>query len=129
MKVVFEKMQFNVKKEKGTVICVATARISFKSCQGSVNIIDPNCTKSFKVVVTSKCHKDDKFDEKKGRRIAESRAKRAVYSEALVRLSKIQKKAKTFSEEIDLAVSNLKYFNTTEKSHTNLVMDGKEEVR
>ena len=61
-----KNVQYYVNKEKKTVVCTIT---------GAFNVTG----ESFIFKSKAKCSKDDAFDEVKGRRIAESRAKYKMY--------------------------------------------------
>lgn len=63
----FGKVSYVVNKEKRAVACIMQVMI---------------CNRAFKFIGVSKCSPDDVFDETKGKRIAESRAKVKVYKKA-----------------------------------------------
>lgn len=60
----FTSIDYSVNKEKGVVACIMRVGIYGEH---------------HKVIGKAKCSPEDSFDETKGRRIAESRAKKTVY--------------------------------------------------
>ena len=76
--------KYIVKKEEGMVICVLNCYVDLISNPyfmmfeyGKHRKLLPNISRDGRFTITSiaKCHKDDTFDEIKGKRIAESKAK------------------------------------------------------
>lgn len=76
----------------------------------------------FEVITVARCHKDDKFDETKGRRIAESKAKRLVYSEGIQRGRMILKAENAYRKELETFVENTVKYKEKEVAHTSIVM-------
>lgn len=64
----------------------------------------------------------DKFDETKGRRIAESKAKRLVYSEGIQRGRMILKAENAYRKELETFVENTVKYKEKEVAHTSIVM-------
>lgn len=120
MKVVFDEINFNVYEKKKTVACVMTGHLDIRSSQDQVCV---ECTewidleKELRVVGVAKCHSDDTFDPEVGKRIAESRAKRMLYSEGKTKLKKLAKNVKIFLSEIEKGISNLETYKNAESSH------------
>lgn len=120
MKVVFDEINFNVYEKKKTVACVMTGHLDIRSSQDQVCV---ECTewidleKELRVVGVAKCHPDDTFDPEVGKRIAESRAKRMLYSEGKTKLKKLAKNVKIFLSEIEKGISNLETYKNAESSH------------
>lgn len=93
-RVTIKKREFKVNKEKNTVVCIMTCSINYHNDLNyayTPSAVDDKIKKilktktiysSFIVVGTSKCHSEDTFDEIKGKRIAESRAKKDAYEKA-----------------------------------------------
>lgn len=93
-RVTIKKREFKVNKEKNTVVCIMTCQINTPEDLDYVylpsalgykieKILKTKTVYSpFIVVGTSKCHNEDAFDEIKGKRIAESRAKKDAYEKA-----------------------------------------------
>lgn len=75
-----QSTKYVVNSEKGVVVCIINGYVKINN-------------KSFEVRGISRCHKDDKFDEVKGRRLAESRAKQKMFKFA-------KKTAEDFYKEI-----------------------------
>lgn len=83
---------FKVNKEKRTIVCMAKCNLGIYRCKDLDNLLfydtmkkvtkglPVSYTGEYKVVSVVKCHPDDVFDEIKGRRIAESRAKKEAYN-------------------------------------------------
>lgn len=88
------RREFKVNKEKNTVVCIMTCQINApedldyaylpNNVRNKIHTILRNNAiyGHFIVVGTSKCHNEDTFDEIKGKRIAESRAKKDAYEKA-----------------------------------------------
>ena len=86
----YESTDYVVNKTKRSVACIMIVSI---------------CGDIHKVVGLSKCSPDDTFDETKGKRIAESRAKAQVYSIA----------ANTYKESASCFLELLKKHNELEE--------------
>lgn len=124
MKVLFDETKFVVSKESGTVACIITAHIRPSSRQNSVtyfNFGDKSLINKFQVVGLAKCSKDDKFDEKVGKRIAESRAKSKTYEEGINRMKKMLFLVDVFGSDIEEQVNKLKKYRTKEKEHLDVL--------
>lgn len=125
MKVLFDETKFVVSKESGTVACIITAHIHPSSRQNSVIYLNfrdnKSLTNKFQVVGLAKCSKDDKFDEKVGRRIAESRAKSKTYEEGINRMKKMLFLVDVFGSDIKEQVNKLKKYRTKEKEHLDVL--------
>ena len=95
-------VKFFCNEKKGVVVCKIESFITY-------NIITLPYVKTKKVEALGKavCGKDDKYDEVKGRQIAESRAKVELYrkiKEVIVEL-----KHQFFNEEMDLTNQKARY--------------------
>lgn len=78
IKLEFSDAKYHVNKEKGTVVCVLTAGYSYDLFNYALANYGPDRT-YFEAVGVAKCNPEDKFDEKLGKRLAESKAKRNAY--------------------------------------------------
>lgn len=124
MKVLFDETKFVVSKESRTVACIITAHVRPSSRQDSVTYFDlgdKSLTNKFQVVGLAKCSKDDKFDEKIGKRIAESRAKSKTYEEGINRMKKMLFLVDVFGSDIEEQINKLKKYKTKEKEHLDVL--------
>lgn len=126
MKVRFLSTKFYVSEKRRTVTCVMTAKLDDRKSgqnnfrftwEGEERFLEP-----FEVITVARCHKDDKFDETKGRRIAESKAKRLVYSEGIQRGRMILKAENAYRKELETFVKNTVKYKEKEVAHTSIVM-------
>ena len=95
-RVTIVEREFKVNKEKNTVVCIMECKINFpeeldfvylpsKVYNKMYKILNTKSLyKPFVVIGTSKCHNEDAFDEIKGKRISESRAKKDAYEKAIL---------------------------------------------
>lgn len=126
MKVRFLSTKFYVSEKRRTVTCVMTAKLDDRKSgqnnfrftwEGEERFLEP-----FEVITVARCHKDDKFDETKGRRIAESKVKRLVYSEGIQRGRMILKAENAYRKELETFVENTVKYKEKEVAHTSIVM-------
>lgn len=126
MKVRFLSTKFYVSEKRRTVTCVMTAKLDDrKSGQNNFRFTwewEERFLEPFEVITVARCHKDDKFDETKGRRIAESKAKRLVYSEGIQRGRMILKAENAYRKELETFVENTVKYKEKEVAHTSIVM-------
>ena len=94
-------VKFFCNEEKGVVVCKIESFIEYTSPEDLFNYK--------KVESTGKavCGKDDKYDEVKGRQIAESRAKVELYRK--IKEVIIELKHRFFNEEMDLTNQKARY--------------------
>lgn len=120
MKVCFKDTKFIVNNEKKTVTCVIKAELSIKSGQENVfGIYD--LERPFVAVGISKCHPEDQFSVETGKRIAESRAKKAVYIGGRERFEKLLKYIDIFGSEVSKAINDLGRFKNKESEHIDFL--------
>lgn len=126
MKVRFLKTNFFVNEKKKTVTCVMTAKLDNKQSgqnnfcftwKGKERFMEP-----FEVAAVAYCHEDDKFDATKGKRIAESKAKRLVYAEGIQRGKMILTAEEAFRKELETFVGNTVKYKETEMAHTLTIL-------
>lgn len=126
MRVRFLKTNFFVNEEKRTVTCVMTAKLDDrKSGQNNFRFTwdgEDKFLQPFEVVTVAYCHEDDKFDAAKGKRIAESKAKRLVYAEGIQRGKKILAAEETYRKELETFVGNTMKYKETEMAHTLTIL-------
>ena len=79
MKTIFIESKFVVNEENGVTTCIIKFNVILDSNESGLYVHDDNYRKLRVAVGIAKCSKEDKFDEKLGKRIAESRAKQKVY--------------------------------------------------
>lgn len=95
-----DNVKFFCNEEKGVVVCKIKSYITFSPVKGPV-------FKTIESIGKAVCGKNDKYDEVKGRQIAESRAKVELYrkiKEVIVEL-----KHQFFNEEMDLTNQKERY--------------------
>lgn len=126
MKVQFISTVFHVNEKKRTVTCEMVA----KMCN-EINNQDNICLtydgiyrmcSPFKVITVAYCHPDDKFDEVRGKRIAESKAKRLVYSKGREKADKLIRALENCLGEVTRMKNNLESFKKEEIKHTQQLM-------
>ena len=124
MKVVFDETKFIINEEKNIVTCVITAHMVSRSQQNKVNLNfwDEQILNKFTVSGVSKCHPGDKFSEETGKRIAESRAKRKVFSEGRERAKKLFHYTNIFLGDIKKMIDEMEDFRSKETEHIEKVM-------
>ena len=110
-------IRFSVNEEKRTVVCIIHTVIDYEMpfafCNGGDEVI---------VKGIAKCSKDDKFDVTLGKRIAESRAKVALFRELKNKSLDLFKETKQASIEYNLQAVKYDNLITKEKQHIeNLV--------
>ena len=95
-----DNVKFFCNEKKGVVVC---------KIESFINYVTPTEYIYKKVESTGKavCGKDDKYDEVKGRQIAESRAKLELYRK--IKEVIIELKHQFFNEEIDLTNQRARY--------------------
>ena len=95
-------VKFFCNEKKGVIVCKIESFITY-------NIITLPYVKTKKVEALGKavCGKEDKYDEAKGRQIAESRAKLELYRQ--IKEVIIELKHQFFNEEMDLTNQKARY--------------------
>lgn len=84
--------RYNVNMEKGTTTCILTCVFNTNTLPKAikdgilgalvyerVNVLNQK-NSLFNVIATVRCHEDDSFDEQKGKRLAESKAKKMLFN-------------------------------------------------
>lgn len=117
------KRNFYVNKEKGVVTCVITTWNSPNTSLGDYIDGYGYATKDRRVlcrhtfIATAKCSPLDIFDENKGKRIAESRAKVKAFKYYMNVYTKISQVLNDVSTEISNIALACKYASETELKH------------
>jgi len=97
-----DNVKFYYNEKKGTVVCKITSNLGhIPVLDGKFSFID------VEVIGKAVCGKDDKYDEVKGRQIAESRAKVELYRK--IKEVIIELKHQLFNEEMDLTNQKTRY--------------------
>lgn len=119
MKIVFDETKFIVNEEKKTVTCIISAKFTPYSQQTEVGLRYhlSELTKKFRVAGVSKCHPDDQFSVETGKRIAESRAKKKVYSMGKELGKKFLRYTEILSSDITKMISNMETYHDKEVWH------------
>lgn len=109
-----EGAAFFVNETEKTVVCVLSCK--FKNVRSKRS-------QSFKVKGIARCSEGDEFNEKLGKIISESKAKKKAYNKA----SRIMKKRSEFyskkAAEISFVTEKFEYLEEKEKMHFQQVMD------
>ena len=127
-KVTIVNRKFYVDKNKRAVTCVIKGSLDTDVCdciylgdmwdnlRHKFNLYPPGTILTF--IATTKCHKDDIFDEVKGKRIAESKAKAKMFKYYARMFSAIENSLNTniLSKIIRLKIANV-YAYSSEKKH------------
>lgn len=118
MKLSFSKQKpvFVVNAEKRVVTCIMKAQMNVED-ESSDFLYRSLNRMVFKAVGIAKCHPDDTFSETKGKRVAESKAKRAAYLEGRRRFKKMAKSLAEYSKQVDQAINNLEAYAKKEEDH------------
>lgn len=126
MKVKFISTKFHVNEEKRTVTCEMVAKLSDEiTGQDNIRFTYEGANRvcrSFKAITVAYCHKDDKFNETIGKRIAESRAKRLIYSEGKERAKQIKRALEACLSEVVMLENNMTSYKEKEIKHTQKLM-------
>lgn len=115
MKVVFRKTKYRIDEKSKKVICTMSATIKLTNRQNNVQCWPVNT--NLKSVGIAKCHEEDMFDPEKGKRLAESRAKRKIYEKGKNELANILKYVDIFGEDVQNQLEKLKRYHKKEKEH------------
>lgn len=108
----FLNKKYIVNKEAGVVVCVITAEFNITNRELWWNsLIEDFLNKRgpYEFIGVAKCHKDDVFDEQKGKYIAESKAKCKLYASVEVLLKKAFGKLKSTT---DAVLGHINLYNT-----------------
>lgn len=118
MKIQFFNTNYVINKEKGNVTCIMTACLSDYSGQSNVtSTYRLKKTFQFKAIGVAKLHKDDVWDETIGKRVAESKAKIAVYKMGKKICANYKKNINILANDVDHLTDNLNKFLQTEEKH------------
>lgn len=98
-KIRFTKTEYIIKEKEGIVVCFMDWERSYTNPYSNIYTnVDLPFYDTIRTV--ARCHPEDKFDIRKGKYIAESKAKRAVYKKA-------SKAIRQYSEEIKADLDRL----------------------
>jgi hypothetical protein len=108
-----DNVKFFCNEKKGVVVCKITSNLGhIPVLDGKFSFID------VEGIGKAVCGKDDKYDEVKGRQIAESRAKVELYRK--IKEVIIELKHQLFNEEMDLANQKSRYERLIEKEKLHI---------
>lgn len=117
----FVDKKYIVNKEAGTVVCIIKVRLRrmdrnrwYDACLHEFFNSDYN---EFAFVGVAKCHKDDTFDEQKGKYIAESKAKCKMYSIVETQLKKSFDKLRSLTDDIVAHINLYNAYKDRELAH------------
>lgn len=120
----FTNKKYIVNKEAGIVVCVITTKFNVTNRELWWNsLIDDFLDKRepYEFVGVAKCHKDDTFDEQKGKYIAESKAKCKLYSNVETLLKKAFGKLRDVSNTVVTHIDLYNAYKDRELSHIDEV--------
>lgn len=116
----FVDKKYVVNKEAGTVVCIMKVqrRIMDRN-RWYDTYIDRffNTSKDFTYVGVAKCHKDDTFDEQKGKYIAESKAKCKMYSDVEVVLKRAFNELRSLTDDVVAHINLYNAYKDRELAH------------
>lgn len=116
----FVDKKYVVNKEAGTVVCIMKVqrRIMDRN-KWYDTYIDRffNTSKDFTYVGVAKCHKDDTFDEQKGKYIAESKAKCKMYSDVEVVLKRAFNELRSLTDDVVAHINLYNAYKDRELAH------------
>lgn len=101
-----DNVKFFCNEKKGVVVCKITSYITIYPPSTAGNFFY-NPYKRIESIGKAVCGKEDKYDEVKGRQIAESRAKVELYRK--IREVIVELKHQFFNEEMDLTNQKSRY--------------------
>lgn len=116
----FVDKKYVVNKEAGTVVCIMKVqrRIMDRN-RWYDTYIDRffNTSKDFTYVGVAKCHKDDTFDEQKGKYVAESKAKCKMYSDVEVVLKRAFNELRSLTDDVVAHINLYNAYKDRELAH------------
>jgi len=116
----FVDKKYVVNKEEGVVVCIMKVqrRIMDRN-RWYDTYIDRffNTSKDFTYVGVAKCHKDDTFDEQKGKYIAESKAKCKMYSDVEVVLKRAFNELRSLTDDVVAHINLYNAYKDRELAH------------
>ncbi len=124
------KKVFKVNKEKKTVVCIIECNtgigrdnkllgiaLELDAKIRKVNNVKIHPMGEFTVLGVAKCHNEDSFDEIKGKRIAESRAKKNAYNIAYHFWKNFSKALSNFKDKCDARADACDIAEMIERNH------------
>lgn len=117
----FVDKKYVVNKEEGVVVCIIKCRLRKldrpRWCYACLNDFFNGEYNEFAFVGVAKCHKDDTFDEQKGKYIAESKAKCKLYSSAETLLKKSFDKLRSLTDDVVAHINLYNAYKDRELAH------------
>ena len=116
----FVDKKYIVNKEAGTVVCIIKVqrRIMDRN-RWYDTYIDRffDSSRDFTYVGVAKCHKDDTFDEQKGKYIAESKAKCKMYSDVEIVLKRAFNELRSYTDDVVAHINLYNAYKDRELAH------------
>lgn len=116
----FVDKKYIVNKEAGTVVCIIKVqrRIMDRN-RWYDTYIDRffDSSRDFTYVGVAKCHKDDTFDEQKGKYIAESKAKCKMYSDVEIVLKRAFEELRGYTDDVIAHINLYNAYKDRELAH------------
>ena len=119
-KVHFVDKKYVVNKEEGVVVCLMKVqRHIIDRNRWYDTYIDRffNSNRDFTYVGVAKCHKDDTFDEQKGKYIAESKAKCKMYSDVEIVLKRAFEELRGYTDDVIAHINLYNAYKDRELAH------------
>lgn len=120
----FLNKKYIVNKEAGVVVCVITAKLNIINTELWWDSLIENFLNKrgpYEFVGVAKCHKDDVFDEQKGKYIAESKAKYKLYSNTETLLKKAFGKLRSTTDAVLGSINLYNSYKDRELAHIDEV--------
>lgn len=108
----YQTTEFGVYNDK-VVKCTIDCRLVYADGQAEAY---------FTVTGVAKCHEDDKFDEKLGKKIAEAKASKKAYETAIRHLERVKKVLLTTLMVTDEDIERADTMLMTEEKHLNNIL-------
>ena len=116
----FVDKKYVVNKEEGVVVCIMKVqrRIMDRN-RWYDTYIDRffDSSRDFNYVGVAKCHKDDTFDEQKGKYIAESKSKCKMYSDAEIVLKRAFNELRGYTDDVVAHINLYNAYKDRELAH------------
>lgn len=117
----FVDKKYIVNKEDGVVVCIIKCRLRrldrLRWYDACLNDFFNGEYNEFVFTGVAKCHKDDTFDEQKGKYIAESKAKCKMYSNAEALLKKAFEKLRGLTDDVVAHINLYNAYKDRELAH------------
>lgn len=127
-RIIMQKPKYSVNTDNKVVVCTIKCELDLYTVTSSIIIKDPKVSNKlpmiddygcFTVKATSRCHPSDTFDEVKGRRIAESKAKAKAFHIASRAWQIYARYYMDILDTLDTLATNCEQIRDAEINHVN----------